>query len=102
MSKRLKHLPASLAASAVLFLVAVLVGGLTRGGAGAAGAGAGVALVVASYVLSSVAVAWADLVNPQFVMVVALTTYTVKFSVLGAGMIALAGTGWPGLVPMAL
>jgi hypothetical protein len=102
MRRCLRHLPSALVASAVLFAAAVGVGALTRGPVGAAGAAAGVALVVASYVASSLAVAWADTVNPQLVMAVGLATYGVKFSLLGAGMLAVLATDWAGRVPMGL
>lgn len=102
MRRRLRHLPSALAASGALFVVAVAVGGLTRGAAGAAGAAAGVALVVASYVTSSLAIAWADTVNPQLVMAVGLVTYTVKVSLLGAGLLAALATDWAGLPSMAV
>jgi hypothetical protein len=63
---------------------------------------AGVALVVASYVVSSLAVAWADTVHPQLVMAVGLTTYAVKFTLLGAGLLAALSFDWAGLPAMAV
>jgi hypothetical protein len=98
--KRLRHLPAGLAASGVLLVVGLAVGGAMRGWAGAAGAAAGVGLVATSYVISTLAVAWADSVNPRLIMPVGLATYVVKVILIGVGMAAIAGTGWAGLVPM--
>jgi ATP synthase protein I len=96
----LRHLPSGLAASGVLLVAGVALFGVLRGAAGAAGFAAGVALVAASYVLSSLAVAWADTVNPRLVMPVGLTTYVTKVILIGIVMAAIAATGWAGLVPM--
>jgi hypothetical protein len=98
--KRLRHLPSGLAASAALLLVGVLVGGLLRGGAGIAGAAAGVGLVAASYTVGSVVIAWADSVDPKLILPVGLTTYALKFTVIGVAMSAIAASGWAGLKPM--
>jgi hypothetical protein len=102
MTTRLRHLPVGLAASGVLLVVAALTGWLTRGGAAAAGAAAGIALVVVSYVISSVSVAWADSVNPRLVLPVGLGTYAVKFILLGFVLVAVSGTGWAGTTAMGL
>lgn len=61
---------------------------------------AGIALVVASYLVSGVSVAWADAVNPRMIMSVGLVTYATKIVVLGVAMAAVAATGWPGLPDM--
>jgi hypothetical protein len=98
--KRLRHLPSGLLASAVLLVVGLVLGGLLRGVAGAAGAAAGVLLVAASYTVSSLVIAWADSVNPSLIMPVGLTTYAVKFTLIGLLMAAVAASGWAGLKPM--
>jgi hypothetical protein len=100
MGKRLRHLPAGLAASAVLLVVGVLVGWLTQGGAQAAGVAAGIGLVAASFSVSSVVIAWADAIRPALVLPVGLVTYAVKFTVIGLVMAAVSGTGWAGLPAM--
>jgi hypothetical protein len=100
MRKRLRHLPSGLIASAVLLVVGVVVGALLRGGAGALGAAAGVGLVAASYVIGSVVIAWADSIDPKLVMPVGLTTYVLKFTLIGIVMAAIAASGWAGLRPM--
>jgi len=94
---RLAHLPVGLKVTAVLLLPAMIGGAAYAGFAGAAGAVAGVVLVAASYVGSSVVIAWADSVNPSLVLPVGLVTYVFKFTALGIAMYALAGTGWDGL-----
>jgi phosphotransferase system glucose/maltose/N-acetylglucosamine-specific IIC component len=98
---RLRHLPTLLAASAALLLAAAVAGWLARGGAGAAGAAAGVGLVVGSYTLSTLVVAWADSVAPALVLPFGLGTYVVKFTLIGVVMASIA-KDWPGLEPLGL
>ncbi|MEV4465309.1 hypothetical protein AB0J51_17015 [Micromonospora echinofusca] len=97
---RLPHLRLPLLACAVLALVAVPTAAVLRGGTGAAGVAAGIALVIISYLVSGVSVAWADAVNPRMIMSVGLVTYATKIVVLGVAMAAVAATGWPGLPDM--
>ncbi|HEX5542272.1 MAG TPA: hypothetical protein VFX60_12040 [Micromonospora sp.] len=97
---RLPYLRTTLGASGVLLVVAAGVAALLRGATGAAGAAAGVALVVISYLISGISVAWADAVHPRMIMPVGLVTYAVKVVILGVAMAAVAATGWPGLGPM--
>ncbi|MBQ1071747.1 hypothetical protein KBX06_00980 [Micromonospora sp. C31] len=97
---RLPYLRLPLLACAALALVAVPTAAVLRGGTGAAGVAAGIALVVASYLVSGVSVAWADAVNPRMIMSVGLVTYATKIVVLGVAMAAVAATGWPGLPDM--
>ncbi len=99
--RRLRHLPAGLAASGMLLVVAVGVGALVSGAAGAAGAAAGVILVAASYTGSSLVIAWADSINPRLVLPVGMLTYVVKFTLIGIGAIAVGGTGWAGVPALA-
>jgi hypothetical protein len=99
--RRLNHLPAGLIGCAVVFAGAVPVGWFARGGAGALGAAVGVAGVALSYVLSGLAVAWADSVSTQLTMPVGLATYATKFSLLGVVLITFSDSTWPGLHPMA-
>jgi hypothetical protein len=99
---RLRHLPALLAVSGILVAVAALVGGLVRGGAGAAGAAIGVGIVTSSYLISTLLIAWADAVHPSLVLPIGMTAYAVKFTILGFVMVAVAATGWDGVVPLGL
>lgn len=99
---RLRHLPVLLIATAVLAAVAGVTGGVTRGADGALGAVAGVALTALSYTFTTVLVAWADARDPQLVLPFGLGAYVAKMSVLGAVMILVASTGWPGLIPFCL
>jgi hypothetical protein len=99
--RRLAHLPTPLAVSAVLLVGAAAAGHLLVGPAGAAGGALGVAVVALSYVLSSLAVAWADSVAPSLVMTVGLTTYVLKFALLGVVFFAVP-RDWAGLRTMAV
>ncbi|GAB3152565.1 hypothetical protein GCM10027290_43500 [Micromonospora sonneratiae] len=98
--KRLPYLRTTLLASVALLVVAVPVGAMLRGPTGALGVAAGVALVVFSYLVSGVSVAWADAVNPRLIMSVGLVTYAIKIVILGVVMAVIAATGWSGLAPM--
>jgi hypothetical protein len=100
--KRLRHLPSGLLASAVLLVIGLVVGWLARGGSGAAGAAAGVALVAASYTVSSLVIAWADARNPRLVLPIGLLAYVVKFTLIGFVMAAIDASGWDGLPAMGL
>lgn len=98
--RRLRHLPAGLAATGVLLVVAVPVAGWLRGPAGAAGVAAGILLVAASFVFSSLCVAWADSIDPQLVLPVGLGGYAIKATLLGVCLVLLLDTGWAGLPAM--
>jgi hypothetical protein len=97
MRTRLKFLPAGLKASAGLLVIGMLVGLIVDGTAGAGGAVLGVALVAASFTVSSLVIAWADSVNPTLVFPVGMMTYILKITAIGFGCYALAATGWAGL-----
>jgi hypothetical protein len=100
--ERIRHLRLLLAASAGLALVGAVVGWAVAGGSGALGAATGVALVAASYTATTLAVAWADSVNPRMVLAVGMAMYITKFSLLGAMMIFVGATTWTGKIPMAM
>lgn len=94
---RVPHLPTVLAATAALMVVGVGIAAVTAGAAAAAGMAAGVGVVAASYLFSTVAIAWADSVHPRMVLPVGLTAYAVKFTLIGFGMMALTEARWAGL-----
>lgn len=100
MRKRLRHLPAGLIASAALLLVAVPLGWLLGGPVAAVGVVAGVALVVVSYVVSSLVVAWVDRWARHLLLSVVLLTYALKFTAFGVVMYRIAAAGWAGLPAM--
>lgn len=97
---RLRHLPVVLAVSVAVLVVAAVTGGVTSGASGAVGAAVGVAVVVASYLVSTLVIAWADSVQSSLVFPFGMVTYLLKCTVIGAAMVAVASSGWPGLVPM--
>ncbi|MDM4720529.1 hypothetical protein QTQ03_13415 [Micromonospora sp. WMMA1363] len=97
---RLPYLRLPLTACALFAVVAVPVAAVVRGATGAVAVAAGIALVVASYLVSGLSVAWADAVSPQLIMSVGLVTYATKIVVLGVVMAAVAATGWAGLPDM--
>ena len=102
LARRLRHLPGPLAVSGVLLVVGVATGWAVDGSAGALGAAVGVTVVVASYVLSSVAIAWADSIAPKLVLTVGLATYLFKFTALGAAFLAVPRADWAGTRAMAV
>ncbi|MER7165002.1 hypothetical protein ABT336_02840 [Micromonospora sp. NPDC000207] len=97
---RLPFLRFTLVACAVLAVLAVPGAALLRGPTSAAGVAAGIGLVVASYLISGLSVAWADAVNPKLIMPFGLVTYGIKIVILGVAMSAVAATGWAGLTDM--
>jgi hypothetical protein len=100
--RRLGHVPAGLVGCGVVLVGAVAVGALTRGATGALGAAVGVIGVAVSYLVSGLAVAWADSINPRLVLPVGLAVYAAKFTLLGVVLVALSEWSWEGLRPMAL
>ena len=97
MKKRLRHLPLSLLASAVLLVVTVAVGWLLDGAAAALGAALGVALVVVSYLISNLVVAWVDMVYREALLTVVLLTYALKFAIFGVVLFRANTEQWAGL-----
>ncbi|MEU3454521.1 hypothetical protein ABZ671_13070 [Micromonospora sp. NPDC006766] len=99
---RLRHLPVLLIASVVLAAAAAVVGGVSQGADGALGAALGVAVTALSYTLTTVVLAWADARDPQLVLPFGVGVYVAKMTLLGAVMVLVAATGWPGLIPFCL
>lgn len=95
-SGRLKHLPTMLIASAALLALAAVVGAIAQGSVGAVGAVAGVGIVVASFTLSTLVIAWADSIDPKLVLPVGLLTYIVKMLVLGIALFGVVSGDWAG------
>jgi hypothetical protein len=99
---RVRHLPIELAVAGALLVVSVVIGLGVGGPVAAAGAAAGVLLVTLSYTASTLAIAWADSINPRMVLAVGMAMYITKFSLLGALLIFISSTDWAGQIPMAL
>jgi hypothetical protein len=99
--QRLRHLPPGLIAAAVTAVACATLGFALVGWPGLLGALAGCAAATSSFVISSVAVAWADSVNPKLVLIVGLTVYAGKMLALAASLYALRASDWAGLQAMA-
>jgi hypothetical protein len=91
------HLPVGLTTSGVILVLLVAGGAVFGGFTGAAGAAAGVGIVVASFTVSSLVIAWADSVHPTLVLPVGMVTYIAKFTAIGFAMAAVVASGWDGL-----
>lgn len=99
---RLRHLPPILIAAGVMTVGAAVLGGLFAGGVGAFAAPLGVVIATASYLASTLAIAWADKLDTKLVMPFGMGVYVAKLSVLGGLMLAVSTTGWNGLVPLSV
>ena len=98
---RIEHMPMVVAAGFALVLCAASAGFFVDGPAAALGAAAGVFIVTIGYSMSTLAVAWADAIRPALVMPIGLTAYVIKYLLIALIMMAVAGNGWAGGVPMA-
>jgi hypothetical protein len=101
MGERVRYLGPTWLVTAVLIGLATLAGALVKGAPGALGAALGVLVVAASYTATTLAVAWADSVNPRMVLSVGCGMYITKFSLLGAMLIIVGASEWTGKLPMA-
>lgn len=94
---RLGHIVWPLAATAVLTVVLAVAGLAVDGRAGLLGALLGVALMAGGYLLSNLAVAWADSVMPKLVLTVGLATYIFKITLLGTVLLVVVDRDWAGV-----
>jgi hypothetical protein len=101
-SERIRHLRLTLVMSAAVLVLATAIAYVTGGAVAAIGVAAGVALVAASYTASTLAIAWADTVNPRLVFPVGMGMYVTKFSLFGVMLIAIGATDWAGKIAMAM
>lgn len=81
-------------------VIAAIIGAVLQGATGAIGAAAGMALVMASYGVSTLIIAWVDRVNRSMLMIVGMATYAVKFALLFALVGWVATQGWIGTKAM--
>ncbi len=93
---RVEHLPFLSAVSFALLMCAASAGFLLDGPAAALGAAAGVLIVIVSFTMSTLVIAWADTVRPALLMPLALFTYVLKYSLLGVVLAYGVSTDWPG------
>lgn len=101
-SHRVRHLRYCLLVCLAVLVVGSLVGLLAAGTDGLFGVAAGVALVVFSYVASTLAIAWADSINPRMVLPVGIGMYIMKFTFFGGLFVLIEDAAWPGSIPMAM
>jgi hypothetical protein len=99
--KRLIHLRPTLLASAVLLVLAAAAGFLGGGLTSLTGAVAGVGLVVFSYTISSLIIAYTDLHVRPMLLPVGLATYVIKFTAFGLLLYVVNESKWDGAIPMA-
>jgi hypothetical protein len=98
---RIEHMPMVLAVGFALVLCAASVGFFVDGPTTALGAAVGVLIVTIGYSMSTLAVAWADAINPALVMPIGMTAYVIKYLLIAFIMLVVAGNSWAGGVPMA-
>ena len=101
-SSRVQHLRITVGLSAVVLAVATAVGAIAGGADAAVGVSAGVGLVIASYVASTLAIAWADSIEPRMVFGVGLGMYITKFTFFGLLLMKIVDSPWAGRIPMAV
>jgi hypothetical protein len=95
--KRLQHLPTALTAMGILLVVVAPLAGWRDGAIGVLGALAGTALVTVSYAVSSLIIAAVDLRARHLLLPVAMSTYVLKFMIIGLVMWVVSGAEWGGL-----
>ncbi|GGK99237.1 hypothetical protein [Mangrovihabitans endophyticus] len=98
---RIEHLGMISAVGVALSLCVASAGFLTGGPSAGLGAGAGVLLVAAGFTLSTLTIAWADVIRPALVMPVGLAVYVVKYALIALVLVSAGAAGWSGARPMA-
>lgn len=93
---RIEHLPLVTAVGMALVLGAFSIGFLAAGVPGALGAAGGVLVVSVGVTITTLAIAWADVIRPELVMPVGLGVYVVKYAAIVFLLFAVAGSGWRG------
>ena len=93
---RIEHLPFVLTTGFALVLCAASAGFFASGATAALGAAAGVLVVTVGVSLTTLVIAWADVIRPALVMPVGLAVYVVKYALIVFLMIGVAASGWAG------
>jgi hypothetical protein len=99
-TQRIRHLGLLWVVCLVVLAVAGLAAGWAGGPQAALGLSAGVLLVAASYTVTTVAIAWADRMDPRLVLPVGMGLYVTKFSLLALVLMYVGSTEWAGKIPM--
>jgi hypothetical protein len=97
---RIEHLPLVTAVGVALALCAFSVGFLISGLPGALGAAGGILVVTVGVTLTTLTIAWADVIRPELVLPAGLGVYLVKYAAIVFLLFAVAGSGWGGARPM--
>jgi hypothetical protein len=98
---RIEHLPFVTAVGMALVLCGFSAGFLIGGSLSAAlGAGGGVLVVTIGVTLTTLAIAWADVIRPELVLPVGMSVYVVKYAAIVFLLFAVAGSHWSGARPM--
>jgi hypothetical protein len=98
---RIEHLPFVLTVGFALVLCAASAGYFAGGLTAALGAATGMLVVTVGISLTTLAIAWADVIRPALVMPVGLAVYVIKLALIAALMVVVASNGWAGGLPMA-
>jgi hypothetical protein len=93
---RIEHLPLVTAVGVALVMCAFSAGFLAGGLPAGLGAAGGVLVVTAGVTLTTLAIAWADVIRPELVMPVGLGIFLVKYAAVAFLLFAVAGSGWSG------
>jgi hypothetical protein len=97
---RIEHLPLITAAGFALVLFGFSAGLLIGGMPAALGVAGGILIVTVGVSLTTLAIAWADVIRPELVLPVGLIVYFVKYAAIAFLMFAVAASKWSGARPM--
>jgi hypothetical protein len=97
---RIEHLPLVSAVGFALVLCGFSAGLLIGGMPAALGVAGGVLVVTIGVSLTTLAIAWADVIRPELVLPVGLGVYFVKYAAIAFLMFAVAASDWSGTRPM--
>ena len=98
---RVEHLPFVLAAGFALVLFAASIGFVAGGGTAALGTAVGAFVVTVGVSLTTLVIAWADLVRPALVLPAGITVYVTKYALIVFLMVGVGSSGWAGGEAMA-
>jgi hypothetical protein len=93
---RIEHLPLITAVGFALVLFGFSAGLLAGGMPAALGAAGGVLIVTIGVSLTTLAIAWADVIRPELVLPVGMSVYFVKYAAIVFLMFAVVGSNWSG------
>jgi hypothetical protein len=98
---RIQHLPFVTAAGVALVLCAASAGYFASGATASLGAALGMAVVTVGVSLTTLTIAWADVIRPTLVMPVGLAVFVIKYALIVFLMLSIAASDWAGGRPMA-